>query len=231
MDEFIDYYFGPLFYFFADHFWLVPTIVGSAMLIVFLVFLILGIKNHEFNYEGFFTVAVLTLLGLVVIYSLAAFGFAFGRKWGDLNWTFWSNYVNFTDEQKWYFVILCVLAGLCGLGGGIFGASDDRGVFGFIIGLIVGLLAGGAAAGLIWLIIFVLYVVIAFLIQFFICIGLGIAGGAVSIVKFFQVNWIISAAVFVAPGLFIGLIVAFKNYVTGLRDTFSLTIKEKHEAI
>ncbi len=231
MDEFIEYYFGPLFHFFADNFWLVPTIVGSAMLIVFIVFLILGIKNGEFSYEGFFTIAVLTLLGLVVLYSIVAFGFAFGRKWGDLNWTFWANYVNFTGNNSWYIVILCILAGLCAIGGGIYGASDDRGVFGFIIGLLLGALGGGIVSGLLWLIIFVLYVVIAFLIQFFICIGLGFAGGAVSIVKFFQVNWLVSSAVFVAPGLFVGLIVAFKNYITGLRDTFSLSVREKHQSV
>ncbi len=231
MDEFIEYYFGPLFHFFVDNFWLIPTIVGSAMVIVFIVFLILGIKNGKFSYEGFFTIAVLTLLGLVVLYSFAAFGFAFGRKWNDLNWTFWTNYVNFTWEQNWYKIILCIIAGLCALGGGIFGACDDRGVVGFIIGLLLGFLAGGLVAGLLWLVIFVLYVVVAFLIQFFICIGLGFAGCGVSIVKFFQLNWLVSAAVFVAPGLFVGLIVSFKNYVSALKDTFSLSLYVKHKSV
>lgn len=231
MDEFIEYYFGPLFHFFADNFWLIPTIVGSAMLIVFIFFLILGIKHGRFNYEGFFTIAVLTLLGLVLLYSFAAFGFAFGRKWNDLNWTFWSNYINFSSEQSWYIIILCIIAGLCALGAGIFGACDDRGVVGFIIGLLLGFLAGGIVSGLLWLVIFVLYVVVAFLIQFFICIGLGFAGAGVSIVKFFQLNWLISTAVFIAPGLFVGLIVAFKNYVFALKNTFSRSLEEKHRAV
>lgn len=231
MDEFIEYYFGPLYHFFADNFWLIPTIVGSCMLVVLLVFLILRFIKGWFNYEGFFTVAVLTLLGLVVLYSLVAFGFAFGKKWNDTNWAVWDQFFAYTTEHAWPGIVLGVIVALCAIGAGIFGASDDRGVIGFIIGFILGVLAGGIVAGLLWLTVFVLFNVVAFLIQFFICIGLGFAGGAVSIAKFFQVNWLVSTAVFVAPGLFEGLIIALNVYFHALKDTFSLSLAEKHKAV
>lgn len=210
-------YFQSMYDFFIDNFYIIPAVVLSTFAIEAIVFLILGfVKAHDgkgfhYNYEAFFMVASLSLLGFVVLYALAAFGFTFVNRMKELDWNFWGNYWNFTCNHMWYPITLFVINGIVAVVGAIKGMDGD--LFGAILGFILGAVAGAAALGVIFLVIFLLYVIVAILINFFIALGYGFAGFGVSIVKFFQLNWFVMTSVIIAPGLFTGLAVALRNYL------------------
>lgn len=223
MDSIINY-FRPMFDFFIENFYLIPAIVGGTVVMEAVVFLILAIVNKkragafQYNFEGFFIISTLSLLAYIVIYALAAFGFTFVNRMKELDWNFWGNYWKFTTEHRWFPIILYVLNGIAALVGGYMGYSKGESLFWIILGVVLGALAGAAALGVLFFVIFLLYFIVALLINFFIAIGYGFAGFGVSIVKFFQHNWMTMTAVIVAPGLFTGLAVALRNYIVNLND-------------
>lgn len=205
--------------FFIDNFYIIPAVVLSTFLIEAVVFLVLSLvrahngKGFRYNYEAFFMVASLSLLGFVLLYALAAFGFTFVNRMKELDWNFWGNYWNFTCDHMWYPIILFVLNGIIAVVGGYMGYNRMDSGFGVILGLIAGAIAGAAALGVLFMVIFLLYFIVALLINFFIALGYGFAGFGVSVVKFFQLNWLVMTSVIIAPGLFTGLAVALRNYL------------------
>ena len=234
MDFFIER-FRPMYEFFMSNFYLIPAIVGGCILLEAIAFLVLAIVNKKrngffsYNYVLFFEIAIITLLGLVLLYALVAFGFSFAYQINQMDWRFWTLYMNFIHEQKWIPIIFYVLNGIIAIAAAGYGYS--HGIFGCILGLVAGALGGALALGVLFMLIFLIYVIIATLIYIVICLGIGFACLGVSIFKFFEANWIVAACVFLAPGIFVGLIVAMKNYVASLGDNLSSSISESKKAI
>jgi len=185
----------------------------AAVLVELIVFLIKKKANYGiFSWDNFYITVVSNITVLLGLYVVACLVVGFINCIKDQNWRFWATYTEFLNGG-----VAPVIFSIVFIGAIItFLIIFDIDVF------LLRLIAAAAAAALATVVAvfvgFALYVVVAIIIVILKLIWFVFSGFFLSIYQFITKYWQMILTVMLTPGVLYGMICAFINYITSLKE-------------